>query len=88
MIVHLLRKASASDRDTFERYDIRKLRGTFLIIILVEKTCKASNIPPGLANQKKFRFSGIGCHKPPHSTILYRSNSSSPADPTFLPILE
>ena len=43
MTMHLLRKASASNSDMFERYEIRKTRGTFPIVILVEQ---ASNIPP------------------------------------------
>ena len=43
--VHLLRKASDSNSDTFGRYEIRKVRGTFPIVILVEQAA-ASNIPP------------------------------------------
>ena len=45
MTMHVLRKVSASNSDTFERYEIRKLRGTFPIVILVEQT-EDSNIPP------------------------------------------
>ena len=45
MTMHLLRKASASNSDTFGRYDILKLRGTFPIVIHVEQS-EASNIPP------------------------------------------
>ena len=45
MTINLLRKASASNSDTFGRSEIRKLRGTFPIVILVEKA-EASNIPP------------------------------------------
>ena len=36
---------TASNSDTFERYEIRKLRGTFPIVILVEQAV-ARNIPP------------------------------------------
>ena len=43
MTVYMLRKASASHSDTFGRYEIRKLRGTFPIVILVEQA-EASNI--------------------------------------------
>ena len=32
MTMHLLRKLSASNRDTYGRYEIHKLRGTFLIV--------------------------------------------------------
>ena len=45
MTMHLLRKASATNSDTFGRYEIRKLKGTFPIVILVERT-EASNISP------------------------------------------
>ena len=45
MTMHLLRRASASNSDMFgTRYEIRKLRGTFPIVILVEQA-DASNIP-------------------------------------------
>ena len=37
MMMHLLRKTSASNSDIFERYEICKLRGTFPIVILVEQ---------------------------------------------------
>ena len=37
MMMHLLRKASASNSDMFGRYVIHKLRGTFPIVILVEQ---------------------------------------------------
>ena len=43
MTMQLLRKASNSD--TFGRYEICKLRGTFSIVTLVEQA-DASNIPP------------------------------------------
>ena len=42
MMEHLLRGASASNSHTFGRNEIRKLGGTFPIVILVE----ASNILP------------------------------------------
>ena len=45
MMMHLLRKASASNSDTFERYDMHKLRGTFPIVTLVEQA-PARNITP------------------------------------------
>ena len=45
MTMHLLRRASASNSDTFERYEISKLTGTFLIVILVEQA-ETSNILP------------------------------------------
>ena len=47
MTMHLLRKASASNSDTFGRYENRKLRGTFPIVILVEQAeaCKSAEIP-------------------------------------------
>ena len=45
MTMHLLRKVSASNNDTFGRYEIHKLGGTFPIVILVEQA-DASNIPP------------------------------------------
>ena len=47
MMMHLLRKASASNSATFGRYEICKLRGTFTTVILVEQA-DASNIPPVL----------------------------------------
>ena len=37
MTMHLLETASASNSDTFERYEICKFRGTFLTVILVEQ---------------------------------------------------
>ena len=43
MTMHLLRKVSASNSETFGKYEIRKLRGTFPIVILVEQA-EASNI--------------------------------------------
>ena len=55
--MHLLRKVSGSNSDTFERYNIRKLRGTFPIVILAEQA-EASNIPPvwqGLQIKRKSR---------------------------------
>ena len=57
MTMHLFRKSSASNSDMFGRYEIRKLRGTFPIVILVAKA-EASNIPPvcqGLQIRKKSR---------------------------------
>ena len=45
MTMHLLRKANDSNIGTLERYEIRKLRGTFPIVILVEQA-EAINIPP------------------------------------------
>ena len=45
MTMQLLRKASASNSDDFGRYEIRKLRGTFRIVIRVEQA-HDSNIPP------------------------------------------
>ena len=45
MTMHLLRKVSASNGDTFGRYEIRKFRGTFPMVILVEQA-EARNIPP------------------------------------------
>ena len=44
-MMHLLRKASTSNGDTFERYEICKLKGTFHIVIVVEQA-EASNIHP------------------------------------------
>ena len=55
MAMHLLRKASISNSDKFGRYEIRKLRGTFPIVIFAEQAV-ASNIPScvtGFANQQK-----------------------------------
>ena len=43
MAMHLLSIASASNSDTFVRYEIRKLRRTFPMVILVEQA-EASNI--------------------------------------------
>ena len=43
MMMHQLRKASTSNSDMFGRYETLKLRGTFLIVILVEQAC---NIRP------------------------------------------
>ena len=43
MAMHLLRKASASNSNTFGRYKISKLRSIFLVVILVEQA-EASNI--------------------------------------------
>ena len=37
MMMHLLRKPNASNSDTFGRYEIWQLRGTFPIVILVEQ---------------------------------------------------
>ena len=51
MTMYLLRKASVSNSDMFGRYEIRKLRGTVPIVILVEQA-EASNIPPVFANQQ------------------------------------
>ena len=45
MAMNLLRKASASNNDTFGRYEIHKLRGTFPIVILVEQA-ESGNTPP------------------------------------------
>ena len=45
MMMHLLRKVNASNSDTFRRYEIHQLRGTFPIVILVAEA-EASNIPP------------------------------------------
>ena len=45
MTMHLLRKPSASNSERFGRYEIRKRRGTFHIVILVEQA-EASKIPP------------------------------------------
>ena len=50
MMMHLLRKGSASNSDTFGRYDIRKLRGKVPIVILVEQHL---SYVTGLANQQK-----------------------------------
>ena len=36
MVMHLLRKVSASNSDMFGMYEICKLRGTFPMVILVE----------------------------------------------------
>ena len=44
MTMHLLRKASASNSDTFCRYEICKISRTFPIVILV-KQAEASNTP-------------------------------------------
>ena len=46
MRMHLLRKASACNNDMFGRYEFRKLRGTFPIVILVEQEAEANNILP------------------------------------------
>ena len=45
MMIHLLRKASASNSVTLGRYEIRKLRGKFPIVKPVEQA-EASNIHP------------------------------------------
>ena len=45
MMMHLPRKESAYNSDTFGRYKIHNLRGTFLKVIIVEQA-EASNIPP------------------------------------------
>ena len=45
MTIYLVRKANASNSDTFGMYEIHKLRGTFHIVILVEQA-KANNTPP------------------------------------------
>ena len=37
MTMHLLKKVSASNSDTFGTYNISKLRGTIPIVILVEQ---------------------------------------------------
>ena len=53
MTMHLLRKVSASNSDTFGRYEILKLRGTFTIVILVEQAEASNILCKGLSNQKK-----------------------------------
>ena len=49
MTMHLLRKASASN--TFGMYEIRKLRGTFPLVILVEQAKRESPEPTKLTTR-------------------------------------
>ena len=74
MTLHLLRKSSASNSDTFGRYAIRKLRGTFPIVILIEQA-EANNIHPVsqlLAYQQKVQSL--------LSRFCIRSSRLSPSD--------
>ena len=82
MRIHLLKKANASNSDTFGRYKIRKLRGTFLIVILV---AQAEDIPPvwRLANQKNVQslpISALDLADQAHGTLEHhpRYGSSTP----------
>ena len=44
-MMHLLRETSASNSNTFGRYENHNIKGTIPIVILIEQA-EASNIPP------------------------------------------